>query len=287
MDFGIALPNLVSDASGTNLVDWALRAERRGFSSLATTERLVYPGYEPLSALAAAAAVTTRLTLMTDILIAPLRSPVLLAKQAASVAALSGGRLVLGMAPGARVDDFVAAEESFHDRGDRFDRLLERMHAAWAGELLPGLDRPVAHLPEGMSIPLLFGGLSAAAARRVARWEAGWAAPGIGPEGTVAAAERVRQAWSAAGRPGGPRIVAMLGFALGKDALDASNAHVRDYFSVLGHEKADAFAAAIPHDEKAIIRALRVLEDHGIDEVVFNPMVSDPVQVDRLADIVL
>jgi alkanesulfonate monooxygenase SsuD/methylene tetrahydromethanopterin reductase-like flavin-dependent oxidoreductase (luciferase family) len=287
MDISIALPNTVPGASGTKIADWAVRAEQRGFSSLVVTERLVYAGYEPLTALAAAAAVTERMRLMTDILIAPLRSPAMLAKEAASVAQLSGGRLSLGLAPGVREDDFIAVGQSFRGRGRRFDRMLELMHAAWAGEALPGIAGQVAALPEGIRIPLLFGGLSAATAERVARWGAGWAAPGLTPDEAIAAAEPICRAWSAAGRHGRPRLVMLLRFALGDDARSASKAYVRDYFAVLGPAEAESFAESTPHDEKAIKEAISQFEDFGADELVFNPTVAEPSQVDRLADIVL
>lgn len=82
------------------LPEWARRAEELGFSTLATIDRIVYPSYESLVTLAAAGAVTERIGLMTNILIAPVRNPVLLAKEAASVDRISSGRLTLGLAPG-------------------------------------------------------------------------------------------------------------------------------------------------------------------------------------------
>src|ERR687884_906359 len=123
MDVGIGLPNSVRGVDRPGIVEWSRRAEQAGFSTLGTIDRLVYPNYESLVALAAAAAVTERVRLVTDILIAPLRSnTALLAKQAATVDALSGGRLMLGLAPGGRQDDFEVSGVDFRKRGRIFER---------------------------------------------------------------------------------------------------------------------------------------------------------------------
>src|SRR2546427_8849371 len=134
MDIGIGLPNPVPGTPGRALVEWARRAEERGFSGLATIDRIAYPSYESLITLAAAAAVTERIGLVTNVLLGPTRNPVLLAKEAASVDQLSGGRLTLGLAVGGRPDDYAAAEQDFRTRGRRFDRELELMHRVWKGE---------------------------------------------------------------------------------------------------------------------------------------------------------
>src|SRR6059058_4758068 len=135
MDVGIGLPATIPGVQRDQLLEWARRAEARGFSSLGTIDRVVYGNYEPLIALTAAAAVTERIRLATTILIVPNRfNAALLAKQAASVDALSGGRLVLGIAVGGREDDYEASEVDFHSRGRRFEAMLDRMGRMWDGE---------------------------------------------------------------------------------------------------------------------------------------------------------
>src|ERR687887_1705570 len=131
MKIGIGLPNTVPGAPGTLLVDWARRAEERGFVGLSTLDRVVYPSYDSLTTLAAAAGATTRIGLFTDILLAPVYPAVLLAKATASLDQLSGGRLTLGLAPGGRPDDYAAAGRDFGGRGRDFDAQLEVLHRAW------------------------------------------------------------------------------------------------------------------------------------------------------------
>ena len=87
-----------------------MRAEQAGFSTLGTIGRLVYPNYEELIALAAAAAVTARIRLTTSVSLAPLHTNAALpAKQAASLDRVSGGRFVLGIGLGGREDDYAAS----------------------------------------------------------------------------------------------------------------------------------------------------------------------------------
>ena len=119
MDIAIGLPSVVPGVDRDSLLEWARRAEARGFSSLGTIDRLVYPNYEPLTALAAAAAVTERIRLFTDILLVPWRNnPALVAKQAATVDSISGGRLTLGVGIGGREDDYAMSGVPLNERGN-------------------------------------------------------------------------------------------------------------------------------------------------------------------------
>ncbi|MET9415886.1 LLM class flavin-dependent oxidoreductase [Streptomyces klenkii] len=275
MRISIALPNTVPGADGALLTEWAKRAEDRGFASLAVTERLVYPGHDPLLTLAAAAAATSRIGLLTNVLIGPLRTAPVLAKSVATLATLSAGRLVLGLGPGVREDDFEAAGRSFAGRREAFEEQLELLGRG--GEARPGA---------GPGVPVLVAGLSAAAVRRVVHRGDGWTAPGLEPEAVLPFAARVRRAWSEGGRSGAPRIVALARFALGEDVERESAAFVRDYFSVLGAE-AEEFVAKTPRTPDRIRRVVAALADGGVDEVVMHPTAAALSQVDRLADVLL
>src|SRR5579859_5380035 len=96
MRVGVGLPNGIPGTAGQLILEWAHRADEGPFSSVGVIDRLVYDSYEPLTTLAAAAAATQRVRLATTIIIGPLRNNTELAKAAASLDALSAGRLVLG-----------------------------------------------------------------------------------------------------------------------------------------------------------------------------------------------
>jgi alkanesulfonate monooxygenase SsuD/methylene tetrahydromethanopterin reductase-like flavin-dependent oxidoreductase (luciferase family) len=94
MRIGISLPGAIPNVESSTLVRWAVRAEQRAFDSrgsIGVVDRVCYDNHDPLTVLAAATAVTERVELLTDILIAPLRNTVLLAKQAATLDRLSRG----------------------------------------------------------------------------------------------------------------------------------------------------------------------------------------------------
>jgi alkanesulfonate monooxygenase SsuD/methylene tetrahydromethanopterin reductase-like flavin-dependent oxidoreductase (luciferase family) len=284
MDIGIGLPNPVPGTPGRRLVEWAQRAEERGFSSLATIDRIAYPSYESLIALAAAAAATERIGLLTNVILAPTRDPVLLAKESASVDQISGGRLTLGLAVGSREDDYHATRREFEDRGRRLDEDLETIHGAWRGDLVSGAQRPVCPTPvRDARVPILVGGFSEAAIRRTVRWGIGWTVGGAPPERGGPFAERVRAAWREAGRPGDPRIVGLSYFALGDGGLETASAYLSDYYGDFGKQ----FAERIPKTPQALKETVTKFEDFGFDELLLDPTSADLSQIDQAADAVL
>jgi alkanesulfonate monooxygenase SsuD/methylene tetrahydromethanopterin reductase-like flavin-dependent oxidoreductase (luciferase family) len=283
MDVGIGLPNAVLGASGEVFRDWARRAEERGFSSLSTIDRIAYPSYDSLTSLTTAAAVTERIRLVTGILLGPAYPPVLLARSSAALAAMSGGRLTLGLGVGGRADDFEVAQRPFHTRGHDFDAELELLHRAWAGERIDGSPEPVVPPVPGGRVPVMLGGTADKVVGRTVRWGEGWIAGGGPPEMAAPMYERIRAAWKDGGRDGEPRFGALAYFALGDEAAERGAENLKHYYAFLG-EYAQMVADGMLTTERAVKDAVRAFEDAGTTDLFINPAFAGLDQVDRLAD---
>ena len=276
MKVGIGLPNAVPGTTGTELAEWARRAEAREFSTLGTIDRVAYDNYEPLIALAGAAAVTERIGLCTSVLLGPLRNATGLAKQSLSLNALSGGRFTLGIAVGGREDDYAASEVDFGSRGRAIDAALERIEATWAGDQVgPDLGRKPG---------LIVGGAADVSFDRAARFGDGWIAGGAPPDQFAGMAAKLDSAWSQAGREGTPRKLALAYFSLGDAAEENANAYLKDYYAWLGEETAGYIAGSAAKDAETVKQYVGAFEEAGCDELIIFPSASDPAQVDLLAD---
>lgn len=287
MEIGIGLPNPVPGIPGKLFIDWARRAEERGFFGLATIDRIAYPSYDSLTTLAAAAGATSRIGLFTNILLAPLYPAPLLAKVSASLDQLSGGRLTLGLAPGGRADDYAVMGRDFHTRGRDFDATLDLLHRAWRGEPVEGTDKRIAPPPFRESrVPILIGGTVDRAIERTVTWGEGWTVGGGGPDMARPFVEKLRTAWKERGRQGEPRLAALIYFSLGADADEASHTYLRDYYGFLD-EYVDMIDQSALRSEESIRQTVRAFADLGFTEVYFDPTAASLEQVDRLADLVL
>jgi alkanesulfonate monooxygenase SsuD/methylene tetrahydromethanopterin reductase-like flavin-dependent oxidoreductase (luciferase family) len=275
---GVGLPTSTPGGYGPELLDWARRAEQGPFTSLGVIDRIVYDCAEPLVALAAAAGVTTRVRLVTMVVIGPLRPAALLAKQAATVDALSGGRLTLGVSVGARRDDYEAAGAEWAGRGRRLSDQLAVMRDIWEGGG-DGLIGPPPSTPGGPQ--LLVGGASGASFLRAARYADGYVHGGGPPRAFAGAADRARAAWADAGRPGGPALWGQSYFALGDP--EAGQAYLRHYYAFTG-AFAERIAAGLLSTEKALREHVHGYAEAGCDELVLLPATSEITELDRLAD---
>ena len=283
MDIGVGLPSTIPGIPGQRIAEWATAAEDAGFASLGTIDRLVYGNHETIPTLAAAAAVTERIRLTTAILIAPFRgNGTLLAKQLATVDSISGGRLTVGIAVGGRPDDYEASAAPFHERGRLFDRQLAEMRAVWRQEPrgFAGAVGPKPVHADGP--PLLLGGTSDAAFRRMAAHGSGWISGGGGPPMFSAGADQAREAWREASRDGQPRLAALAYVSLGDDATEHARRYLLDYYAFLG-DFAERIAESALTSAAAVQETAAAFAAAGCDELLLFPCSADLAQVELIA----
>ena len=286
MKVGIGLPGNVPGTRGDIILEWARRADAGPFSSLGTIDRLVYDNYEPLVVLSAAAGATSRVRLLTCVLLAPLHNPGILAKQTASLDAISGGRLTLGVGVGRRPDDYQAAPAEYQQRGRQMNRTLATMRRIWKGEVVSeGLGAMGPPPVQNGGPEVLIGAGTPQAVRRVGRYADGF----IAAAANAAAVEQLYsvalESWDAEGRTGSPRLAGVASYALGPDAADKVGGYIRHYYSFLG-DAAETMAQNAISTPESVKDTIRDMEGIGMDEVVFLPSVSDMDQLERLADLI-
>ena len=265
MRIGVGLPTMTPGADGALILDWARRADAGPFSSLGVLDRVVYDSFEPFAALAAAAGATERIRLATMIAIGPLRPTALLAKQAGSLHSLSGGRFTLGLALGARADDYEAAAVDMRGRG----RKLTEQLALIRGDV------------DGLEV--LVGGGSGPAYARMARYADGYAHGGGPPRAFASAASRAVAAWNDLGRPGKPLLWGQGYFTFGD--VERGNDYLRDYYAFTG-PFAERIVATNLTSARAVKDFIRGYEEAGCDELVLFPTVADLSELDRLEEAV-
>ena len=284
MDLGIGLPNTVPGAEGTQLTDFARAADDAGFSSLGTIDRIAYPNFEALVSLGAAAAVTKRIKLMTNVVLGPLRmNAALLAKQALSIDALAGGgRFVLGLGIGGREDDFEVSGAKMSERAAWMDTGLPEIRRIWNGE--GELESKVGPPGRNGGPSLLVGGTVDASFERVAKYGDGWIMPGGTPDQFTETYDKIQAAWENEGRDGKPKMVGLAYFSLGDDAEANAESYLRDYYAWLGDEVSGMIAGGAAKDADTVKQYLSAFDEAGYDELILAPCSSDPEQVSLLAE---
>jgi alkanesulfonate monooxygenase SsuD/methylene tetrahydromethanopterin reductase-like flavin-dependent oxidoreductase (luciferase family) len=277
MKVGVGLPTGVPGTHAGLIVDWARQADAGPFASLGVVDRVVYDSVDPIVGLAAAAAVTERVELVTSILISPLRETSTLAKQLLSLHTLAPGRLTIGAAIGARGDDYEINEFAKASRGRRLTEQLAQLRTLGDGDGVraPGDDAPLR---------LLVGGTSGPAYARMAQLSDGWIHNGSPAKIFQRQLDDARAAWADAGRPGRPEVWSMAYYALG-GAEEAGRDYMLDYYAFTG-AFAQRLADGLLTTPLQVREHIRAYEDAGCDHLILFPTVPDLDQLALLADVV-
>src|ERR1700675_2159009 len=212
MELGIHLPHIGRKASPENIRRVAMQAEQLGLADVWVSEHIIVPkdgGYPPspnfwapVLPLTWAAACTERVRLGTSVLVLPMRHPLPLAKELATLQNFSEGRLILGAGVGWLRPEFAALGVPFEERGRRLDEGLAMMRAGWSQDPVTFKSRYIPAGIEGMTmtpmptspIPLWLGGSSDAALARTIRVADGWHGSRHTPEEVEPIVHRLRAA---------------------------------------------------------------------------------------------
>jgi probable F420-dependent oxidoreductase len=282
VDIGFGAPVAGSWATPRNLTELGQRAESLGYRSLWTFQRLLVPAgselppvyqsvLDPMVSLGYLAAATSSIRLAVAIVNHPFQSPLLLAKQAATVDVLSGGRLDLGLGSGWQPEEFTGSGASMEHRGPRADEYVAALRALWTGDdgysgkyftIPPGRQDPPPVQRPGP--PVLVGGMSRAAMERAGRIGDGWVTSSAADLTRIAeSAEVVQGAARAAGR-GPVRIIVRGVVRPGEPSLDRKSGERR----------------RLSGSYEQIREDVRWLGSCGVTEVFydmnFNPAVGNP-----------
>ena len=199
MQLGIHLPHAGEQARPELIRRAAIRAEELGLDDVWVSEHIIVPRatfprsplfYDPVLSLTWAAAVTKRVRLGTSVLVLPMRHPLPLAKELATLQNFSEGRLILGVGVGWLEAEFAALGAPFRERGRRMDEGIAMMRAVWTqdpvtfrGKYIPAEITEMTMSPRPVRpIPIWFGARSEAAFRRMLRIGDGWHGSQLTPD---------------------------------------------------------------------------------------------------------
>ena len=288
MKLGIGLPNTLAHETDRQLMlDWARLADQAGFHLLGTIDKPNYDAWDPLVTLAGVAGVTERIRLATTILQLPPRNEVLVAKQAAVVDQLSGGRLDLGLAQGGREDDFEVFDAEFAGRGDKFERQVARVREIWRNARESDYDHGVVGPApvQDPGPPIWVGALTPKGIERAARVGDAFIFGTAGSELMGQYAPGIRDAFAANGKPNAT-IAALAYVGIGDDpqkALDEATHQVLRYYGQLWTEPENL----IHHGPADKIAEELAAYEEAVDILIVFPEIPRLEQVEQLAERVL
>lgn len=290
MQIGMTVPSMIEGLDRATLLEWFRRIDDGPYSTLALGERIAYPNLELFTTLAAAAAATERVRLMATIVVLPAHPAIEVAKMAATIDVISGGRFTLGVGIGGRDEDYRALGAPFERRHQRLDEQVAAMRRVWAGEEPMADMHAVGPAPVQTGGPPLYSGaLGPKSIARSARWADGTAGFLLDPinEDAAGTFRAIEQAWREAGREAPPRHVTSFWYAVGEDGPERLHAYATRYLGIFGPELASAMADSCSASTPGALRhAIQRLTDAGCDELLLVPTSADPRELDLVEELI-
>ncbi len=289
MEIGMNLPVMAPGLDRDAFLSWCERIDAGPFSSLAAGERISFYNPDMTAALAAAAALTERVRIVSGVFVPMLHHPVMLAKQLATIDMLSGGRFVAGLGVGGREQDYQSVDAPLGKRLTRLAQSVETMRSVWRQEPVVEGAFPVGPAPVREGGPkLLAGSLMVESIEVASRWADGLCGFSFGPSRAEMSLqfETARRAWKARNRPA-PWLCGGFWYALGPDARAQLDGYLERYLNFMAPVARDSVKQiCVVTSPEALKDALAEAEDAGADEILLVPTTANPDDVLRVADII-
>lgn len=288
MEIGMNLPVMTPGLDRDTFLAWCDRIDAGFFASLAAGERISFFNPDLTAALAAAAALTSRVKIVSGVFVPMLHHPVMLAKQLATIDVLCGGRFVAGLGVGGREQDYQSVDAPLGHRLTRLAQSVETMRQVWKGEPVVKGALPVGPAPVQPGGPkLLTGSLMVESIRAASKWADGLCGFSFGPSPAEMELqfEAARRAWKERNRPA-PWLGTGFWYALGPDARAQLDEYLERYLNFMAPAaRQNVKQICIATTPQALKNAVQQAKDAGADDVLLVPTTSDPDDVHRVTDV--
>ncbi|MDA0371286.1 MAG: LLM class flavin-dependent oxidoreductase [Actinomycetota bacterium] len=289
MSVGVALPQMATGLDRDRLVAWCRGIDDGPFSSVSAGERITFHNLDGFTLCSAAAALTSRVRVLVNVVVLPWHAPAMVAKELASLDVVSGGRVDVAVGVGGRQQDYAALGSPFSGRHGRLDAAVDEVRRLWSGGAAADGERVGPEPIQAGGPPILASAMGPKSLARAARWASGVSGfTLLGDAGEAARLFRATEAaWVDAGRVDQPRLVTGSFVALGHDAPRTLHDFAETYLRVFSPDLAASLASAMPlHDASRLVDLLDAIEAEGAHEFIVVPATSDPRMLDALADAV-
>jgi alkanesulfonate monooxygenase SsuD/methylene tetrahydromethanopterin reductase-like flavin-dependent oxidoreductase (luciferase family) len=289
MKIGLCFPYSQDDLSRDVMLEWFRRVDEGPFSALSCGERVVGDGVDMMALLAAAAAVTQRVEIVPTLYVLPMHPAIKVAKHAATLDLISGGRTTITVGVGGRDQDYQCMEKERVRPHAKMEEQVAQIRRIWAGEPPFEGAAPVGPRPVQTDGPAILAGvMGPKAIARAAKWADGvysWSGNGVSGE-MRQQQERVARAWQDAGRDRPPRRVAGFWYSLAPNADQRLKAYVCKYLAFMGEAPAKAISSLVDRSSPDAVRAsLDAYEALGVEECWLNSATAEIAEIDALLEV--
>lgn len=286
MKIGLCFPYTQDGLTRETTLEWFRAVDEGPFSTLSCGERMVGPSVDMMALLAAAAVATKRVQIVPTLYVLPMHPAIKVAKHAATLDMLAGGRTSIVVGTGGRPQDYRCMEKPREGRYARMDAQVAEIRRVWAGELPFEGAEPIGPKPVQKGGPkILAGSMGPKSIARASKWADGvysWSGNGVAAE-MKQQYQWVSESWEKAGRTTAPRRVGGFWYSLAPGADEKLKAYVYKYIKVMGDAPAKALSRMVDRSTPdRVLASLEAYAELGYEECWLNSATAELSEIENL-----